>query len=86
VSGHQVEARKILAELEDRAKQQFVSSYLLATVYAGLGDKRRALDLLEQAFTQDSLDIVQLKVDPELDSLRDEPRFQALMKKINFPE
>jgi len=57
----------------------------LATVYAGLGDKQRALDLLEQAFTQASLDIVRLKSDPELDQLRDEPRFQELLKKIGFP-
>jgi tetratricopeptide (TPR) repeat protein len=86
VSGHEVEARKILSELEDRAKRQFVSPYLLATVYAGLGDKRQALDLLEQAFTQDSIDIVRLKSDPELDQLHDEPRFQELLKKIGFPK
>ena len=85
VSGNQVEARKILAELEARAKQQFVSSYLLATVYAGLGDKQRAIDLLENAYTQNSIDIVQAKMDPKLDPLREDPRFQELIKKIGFP-
>jgi tetratricopeptide (TPR) repeat protein len=85
LSGNQVEARKLLTELEVRSKQQFVSSYLLATVYAGLGDKQRALDLLEKANTQNSIDIVQAKMDPKLDPLRDDPRFQELLKKIGFP-
>lgn len=85
VSGNAVEARKLLNELEERSRQQFVSSYLLATVYSGLGDKRRALDLLEHAYTQQSIDIVQAKTDPKLDSLRDDRRFQDLLKKIDFP-
>ena len=85
VSGNQAEARKLLTELEDRSKQQFVSSYLLATVYAGLGDQQAALDLLEKAYAESSIDIVQTKMDPKLDPLRNDPRFQTLLKKINFP-
>ena len=85
VSGNQVEARKLLAELETRSKQQFVSSYLLATVYAGLGENKKALDLLERAYTEQSIDLVQTKTDPKLDVLRNEPRFQQLLKKIDFP-
>ncbi len=86
LSGNKVEARKILAELEERSKQQFVSSYLLATVHVALGEKRRALELLEHAYKQNSIDMVQAKTDPKLDPLRDEPRFQELLKKIGFPE
>jgi serine/threonine-protein kinase len=86
LSGNKVEARKILAELEERSKQQFVSSYLLATVHVALGEKRRALELLEHAYQQNSIDMVQAKMDPKLDPLRDEPRFQELLKKIGFPE
>ncbi|HEX9422262.1 MAG TPA: protein kinase [Pyrinomonadaceae bacterium] len=86
LSGNKVEARKILAELEERSKQQFVSSYLLATVHVALGEKRLALELLEHAYKQNSIDMVQAKTDPKLDPLRDEPRFQELLKKIGFPE
>jgi serine/threonine-protein kinase len=86
LSGNEGEARKILAELEERSKQQFVSSYLLATVHVALGEKRRALELLEDAYKQNSIDMVQAKTDPKLDPLRDEPRFQELLKKIGFPE
>jgi TolB-like protein/tetratricopeptide (TPR) repeat protein len=85
VSGNQTEARKLLAELETRSKQQFVSAYLLATVYAALGDNKKALDLLEQAYTEQSIDLVQTKTDPKLDPLRNDPRFQELLKKIGFP-
>jgi TolB-like protein/Tfp pilus assembly protein PilF len=85
VSGKQVEARKLLAELESRSNQQFVSSYQIATVYAGLGDNQRALDMLEKAYTQEGIDLVQTKTDPKLDPLRNDPRFQAFLKKLGFP-
>ncbi|HEV2835726.1 MAG TPA: tetratricopeptide repeat protein [Pyrinomonadaceae bacterium] len=85
MSGNRGEARKLLAELEEDSKQHFVSSYLMATVYAALDDQQRALDLLEKAYAQSSIDIVQTKTDPKLDSLRNDPRFQAFLKKISFP-
>jgi TolB-like protein/tetratricopeptide (TPR) repeat protein len=85
VSGNQIEARKLLAELEERSKQQFVSSYQTATVYAGLGDTQRAMDSLQRAYSQGSIDLVQLKTDPKLDPLRNDPRFQEILKKIAFP-
>ncbi|MEN3327675.1 MAG: eukaryotic-like serine/threonine-protein kinase [Acidobacteriota bacterium] len=84
-SGNQVEARKLLSELETRSKQQFVSSYLLASVYVALGDNKRALDLLEHAYDEQSIDLVQTKTDPKLTPLHNEPRFQELLKKIGFP-
>lgn len=85
VSGNQIEARKLLAELEERSKQQFVSSYQMATVYAGLGDTQRAMDSLQRAYSPGSIDLVQLKTDPKLDPLRNDPRFQEILKKIAFP-
>jgi len=85
-SGNVAEARKILAELEQRSKKQFVSPYLLSTVYVALHDKQRALELLENALTANSLDLVQAKTDPKLDPLRDDPRFQEILKKIGFPQ
>jgi len=84
-SGNTSEARKLLAELETRSKQQFVSAYLLATVYAALGDNKKALDLLQKAYDEQSLDLVQTKTDPKLDPLRNDPRFQELLQKIGFP-
>jgi tetratricopeptide (TPR) repeat protein len=86
LSGNKVDARRLLAELEEKSKQEFVSPYLVATVYVALDEKQRAIELLEEAYAKRSIDVVQAKVDPKLDPLRDDPRFQELMKKIGFPE
>ena len=51
---------------------------------AGLGDRSRALDSLEKAYASDSEWLGYLKLDKAFDSLRSEPRFQALLKKLGF--
>ena len=51
-----------------------------ATVYAALGDKVEALSRLEQAYVEHSFFLDNVKVDPELDNLRSEPRFQDLVR------
>jgi hypothetical protein len=62
-----------------------VSPYYLALVYVGLNRNEQALDLLEHAFADRSNGLVFLKVEPELDPLRSNPRFVALQKKLGFP-
>jgi hypothetical protein len=42
--------------------------------------------LLERAYTRHDSELLQLKVDPRLDSLRSSPRFQDLLRRMNFPE
>ena len=83
-AGKTVEARAILLELEERAKIRYVPSYTLAQLYTALGEKEKALDLLEASFTnRDSL-MAFLKVEPKWDELRSEPRFIELLKKMNL--
>ncbi len=53
-----------------------MSPFYMATVYAGLGQKEEAMDWLEKAYQDRSNGLVFIKVDPELDSLRAQPRFQ----------
>ena len=84
-SGRRAEARQALEELLARSKTGHVSKYLIATVYAALGDKNEALTRLEQAYSERSWYLGFLKSDPELDSLRSEPRFQDLVRRMNFP-
>jgi predicted Zn-dependent protease len=86
LSGNKTDAKRLLAELEEKSKKQFISPYLLAIIQVGLDQKQRAIELLEEAYTVNSIDLVQAKVDPKLDPLRDDPRFMGLMKKIGFPE
>jgi len=84
-SGNRPEAEKLLADLRAKSIKEYVSPYYLALVYVGLGRNEQALDLLDQAFADRSNGLVFLKVEPELDQLRSNPRFIALQKKLGFP-
>ncbi|HEV8384210.1 MAG TPA: hypothetical protein VGQ11_05000, partial [Candidatus Acidoferrales bacterium] len=86
VTGNRAEALKYLAALKERAKTGFVSPYDVAMVYGGLGDKEQALTWLEKAYEERSWWMSWIQVDPSLDALRSEPRFQAIVKKMNFPQ
>jgi len=83
LSGNKVEAEKILDQLKELSKQRYVAAYSFALVYLGLGDKEEALRWLEQSY-QDRAgsDIGYIRVDPLLDPLRGDPRFEALAEKI----
>lgn len=84
-SGNKAEAEKLLADLISESKKEYVSPYYFAIVYAGLGKPEKAIDWLEKAFADRSNGLVFLKVEPELDDLRSNPRFVALQQKLNFP-
>jgi TolB-like protein/Tfp pilus assembly protein PilF len=84
--GRKNEARSILEHLKIRSKQSYVSPGDLSLVYAGLGESDQALDLLEEAYELRLPSMVNLKVDPSLDSLRSNPRFQSLLHRIGFPQ
>jgi len=86
VSGRTTEARNLLDQLMQQAKKQYVSPFYVAIVYAGLGEKDRALDWLEKAYGDHSNAIIFLKVDPQLDTLRASPRFHELQRKLRLPE
>jgi tetratricopeptide (TPR) repeat protein len=85
VSGNKSEALKIRDQLEVLSKQRYVSAYSFALVYLGLGDKEEALRWLEKAYQDRAGDALRfIRVEPLLDSLRGDPRFEALVAKI-FP-
>jgi serine/threonine-protein kinase len=81
-SGRKEEAQKKLDNLNDRSNQQYVSAYDRAVVCTGLGNNDQAFEWLEKAFQERSYLLVYLKVDPVLDSLRTDPRFDAILKKM----
>jgi eukaryotic-like serine/threonine-protein kinase len=85
LSGNRMEAMKVIEELRQRAKRVHVSPYDVAIIYAGLGQKDKALEWLEKAYEGRSWYLCSLSVDPKLDGLRSDPRFQDLMRRIGFP-
>jgi serine/threonine-protein kinase len=86
MSGQKSEAMKILNELKQPSEHGYINSELIAVVYVGLGKNEMAIQYLEKAVSNRDADLVLLKVDYIWDPLRDDPRFQALLKKMNFPE
>ena len=81
--GQRDDARKILKQLEQLATRRYVGNYAFALVHIALGEKEKAIEDLEHAY-RDRVgpDIALLKVDPMLDPLRGDPRFEALVAKI----
>lgn len=61
------------------------TSYQYGGIFAQLGDHDRALSALEHAFVIRDGGLISIKIDPRLDPLRDEPRFDAIIKEMNFP-
>jgi TolB-like protein/Tfp pilus assembly protein PilF/predicted Ser/Thr protein kinase len=85
-TGRKAEAQKILHQFLRQSETTYVSPYMIATVYAGLGDKGKAFEYLEKAYQERSSDLPYfLKADLRIDSLRSDPRFQDLMHRMNFP-
>jgi TolB-like protein/Flp pilus assembly protein TadD len=85
-SGRRQEAEETIKKLNDISRTQYVMSFWIASIYAALGDKDKAFAELEKGFAQNDLFIVYLKVDPQMDSLRDDARFKDLLKRMNLPE
>jgi tetratricopeptide (TPR) repeat protein len=84
--GKRAEALKIMAELNQLSKRAYVSSYDVAMVYAALGQKDRAIAELERAYEEHSTGLKWLRVDWRFDDLRSDPRFQKLLRRMNFPQ
>ena len=84
VSGNGGEAEEILDRLESEGAS--VSPAILAMVYGALGDTDRAFDRLEQAYQQKDWMLTFINSHPWFDPLRDDPRFQDIVRRMNFPE
>jgi tetratricopeptide (TPR) repeat protein len=85
-AGRRSEAVRMLAELLEFSEQGYSVSASIAYVYCGLGDKDKAFEWLEEAYRERSSSVLFLKVNPEWDGLRLDPRFIALLKKIGLED
>jgi TolB-like protein/class 3 adenylate cyclase/Tfp pilus assembly protein PilF len=85
--GQRDEALKMLGQLQQLATRRYVTSYSFALVHIALGEKDKAINWLERAYRDRAgPDIALIKVDPFLDDLRGDPRFESLVQKVVAPK
>ena len=85
-SGHAEEARRVLAKLEHISSARADRTVTLLIAYSGTGQKERVIELLQQAYSEHSNAVVQIKVDPMYDPFRSDPRFQDLMRRVGLQQ
>jgi eukaryotic-like serine/threonine-protein kinase len=84
MAGNRDEALKILDEQKKLAKHVYISPYNFAIIYTGLGDKDRAFEWLEKGYEQRTQYVYRVKREPMFDSLRSDPRYAELLRKMNL--
>jgi hypothetical protein len=83
-AGKHAAARGVLADLERRATEDYVSPVAFATIHLGLGEWGRALPWIERAYDDRRGWMAYLRVNPILDSVRREPEFEALAQRMRL--
>ncbi len=78
---HYDDAERVVRSLLDQARKEYVSPYDIALVYTGLGDRDQALYWLGKAFEVRDQEMLHLSLDPLLDSLHDDPRFNMIVSR-----
>lgn len=86
VAGQRNEAEEVLRQLEELATQRYVSPVDLAMLHVGLDNNEQAIEYLEKAYEEHADRMSWIKVNPVFDPLRSDPRFQAILQRMNFPE
>ena len=84
-AGRKQEAIQLLEDLSKRATQKYVAPCFFAGIHLGLGESDRAIECLEKSFEEHSHWLIYLHIDPSMDALRPDPRFQDLLRRIGLP-
>ena len=85
MAGRKEKASELLVQLEKLSEKRYVSSFYNALIFTGFGDKDLAFEYLEKAFEEHESFLSYSNVFPYFDTIRDDPRFHALLKKIGLP-
>ncbi len=85
LAGMKQQSRNIIEKLKVLSAQSYVSPYDMAIIYTGIGDKDQAMHWLEVGYTLHDPAMDMLRVEPALDSLRSNNRFQDLIRKVGLP-
>jgi serine/threonine-protein kinase len=85
IAGDAAGARAVLAKLEEQSRTRYVCPYEVGVIHLLLGETDEAFRLLEKGYEVRSACMPFLKVDPRLDSIRSDPRYADLMRRLAFP-
>lgn len=85
-SGYRDAMRRLADMLAERSQSTYVQPTRVADLYVYAGDKQRALDWLEKAHEQNAPSLLYINIQPEYYVLKDDPRFQSILKQMNFLE
>ncbi len=86
VSGNMDEARSMLRRILTAAKKEYVSPYNIAVVFCGLGETEQTFYWLEKALMERSSDLLWVKADPAVNTLRSDRRFAPLLRQMGLEE
>lgn len=85
VAGKRAEARKVIDDLVELSKGEYVRPFYIAGIYAALGERDQAFTWLEKAYQDRHPQMTLIGVDPAFDPLRSDPRFAALLRRVGIP-
>lgn len=84
-AGRKEQAVQILDDLTELAKEKYVAPHFFAGIYIGLGEGERAMDYLEKSYEEHSHWLLYVHIDPSMEGLRSNPRFQGLLRRVGLP-
>ena len=84
-TGNRKDALRLLDKLRQQSQREYISPYIIARAYVAVGENEEALVWLQKGFDEHSGGMDRMKVEPDLDPLRSDPRFQDLLRRMNFP-
>jgi eukaryotic-like serine/threonine-protein kinase len=84
-AGRAADARHVLDDLTELAKHKYVAPHFFAGIHIGLGDNDRAMEYLEKSWDERCHWLIYLHIDPSMDDLRTDPRFDDLLKRVGLP-
>jgi hypothetical protein len=85
VSGQKRKAQEMLEKVKGQSQRMYVSPDDLSRLYASLGDKDEAFRLLQEGYEQRLPSMLNLRIDPAIDELRSDERFQQLLHRVGLP-